>query len=230
MVGFLGRFDEPRKGMATLLEALVPLAERQDVRLLVVGRGDVAELRHRLPGVLADRVDVLGAVDERTKARALGAMDVLATPNTGGESFGIVLAEGMAAGTPVVASDLEAFRRVLTDPDTGTVAGLLLPPEDAAAWSRGLGALLADPARRAALTRAGRSRVTVFDWSSVAAAVLRVYEVAVAADPRQVVARADDAVDAPGVDGHLGSDRGRVGARHRTRPADAAPGRLPSSS
>ncbi len=226
-VGFVGRFDEPRKGMATLLEALEPLASQQDLRLLVVGRGDAADLRQRLPAALADRVDVLGAVDDTTKARALGAMDVLATPNTGGESFGVVLAEGMAAGTPVVASDIEAFRRVLTDPDSGTVAGLLLPPGDAAAWSAGLAALLADPARRAGLARAGRSRVTAFDWSTVAAQVLRVYEVAVAADPRQVAARAEEAPDR---DAPLGSGDGQVGAAGRPGATDARTGRLPSSS
>jgi phosphatidylinositol alpha-mannosyltransferase len=229
-VGFLGRFDEPRKGMATLLEALEPLATREDLRLLVVGRGDVIDLRHRLPAALADRVDVLGAVDDTTKARALGAMDLLATPNTGGESFGVVLAEGMAAGTPVVASDIEAFRRVLTDPDSGAVAGVLLPPGDAPAWSAGLAALLADPARRAELARAGRSRVTAFDWSTVAAQVLRVYEVAVAADPRQVAARAADTPDAVDPEGHLGSDGGRVGAAGRPGAADERAGRLPSSS
>ncbi|WP_433798203.1 glycosyltransferase family 4 protein [Actinomycetospora sp. CA-084318] len=196
-VGFVGRFDEPRKGLPTLLEALVPL----DARLLVVGRGDVADLRRRLPAALVDRVDVLGAVDDRTKGRALGAMDVLATPNTGGESFGIVVAEGLAAGTPVAASDIEAFRRVLTDPATDEPAGLLLPPDDADAWSRALADLLADPARRRALAAAGRARVRAFDWSAVAAAVLRVYEVAVAADPRRVRAAAEAALDAgPGAD------------------------------
>jgi phosphatidylinositol alpha-mannosyltransferase len=229
-VGFLGRFDEPRKGMATLLEALEPLAAREDLRLLVVGRGDVVDLRHRLPAALADRVDVLGAVDDTTKARALGAMDVLATPNTGGESFGVVLAEGMAAGTPVVASDIEAFRRVLTGPGSGAVAGVLLPPGDARAWSAGLAALLADPARRAELARAGRSRVTAFDWPTVAAQVLRVYEVAVAADPRQVAARAGDTPDVADPDGHLGSGDGRVGAAGRPGATDSPAGRLPSSS
>jgi phosphatidylinositol alpha-mannosyltransferase len=227
-VGFLGRFDEPRKGMSTLLEALAPLAaDRPELRLLVVGRGDVADLRRHLPSALADRVDVLGAVDDTTKARALGAMDLLATPNTGGESFGIVVAEGMAAGTPVVASDIEAFRRVLTVPDSGTVAGLLLPPDEPVAWTDGIAALLADPARRADLARAGRSRVAAFDWTTVASAVLRVYEVAVAADPRQVVPREDDT---PGLDGHLGSPGGRVGAGSPSRRADGLPGRLPSSS
>lgn len=227
-VGFLGRFDEPRKGMATLLEALAPLAEsRPGLRLLVVGRGDVVDLRRHLPAVLADRVDVLGAVDDTTKARALGAMDLLATPNTGGESFGIVVAEGMAAGTPVVASDIEAFRRVLTDPDSGAVAGQLLPPDDPAAWTAGIADLLADPARRAELARAGRSRVAAFDWATVAAAVLRVYEVAVMADPRQVVPREDDAV---ALDGRLVSPGGRVGADTSSRTAEGIAGRLPSSS
>ncbi|GAA4829751.1 glycosyltransferase family 4 protein [Actinomycetospora corticicola] len=194
-VGFVGRFDEPRKGMGLLLEALAPL----DARLLVVGRGDVADLRRRLPAALTDRVDVLGAVDDRTKARALGAMDVLATPNTGGESFGIVVAEGLAAGTPVAASDIEAFRRVLTDPDTGAPAGLLLPPDDPAAWTAALADLLADPTRRRDLAVAGRARVRAFDWTAVAAAVLRVYEVAVAADPRRVAAPA--VVPAPALRG-----------------------------
>ena len=69
----------------------------------------------------------------------------MCAPNTGGESFGIVLAEAMAAGTPVVASDIEAFRRVLTDPDTGTVAGVLLPPGDAAGVAAGLAARAGRP-------------------------------------------------------------------------------------
>jgi phosphatidyl-myo-inositol alpha-mannosyltransferase len=223
-VGFVGRFDEPRKGMATLLAALEQL---DDVRLLVVGRGDEAELRRRLPAALADRVDVLGAVDDTTKARALGAMDVLATPNTGGESFGIVVAEGMAAGTPVAASDIEAFRRVLTDPDSGGVVGLLAPPDDAAAWAAGLADLLGDPGRRAALRRAGRSRVAAFDWSRVAAQVLRVYEVAVAADPRR---SADDPQTRDEGGTPLGSAHGRVGAPASPRGADDAGDRLPSSS
>jgi phosphatidyl-myo-inositol alpha-mannosyltransferase len=191
-VGFVGRYTEPRKGMPLLLDALRPLvADRPDLRLLVVGRGDADELRHLAGPTLADRIDLLGAVDEPTKRRALASVDVLATPNTGGESFGVVVAEGMAAGTPVAASAIEAFRRVLESPGpdgAAPAAGLLLPPEDAAAWTAGLASLLDDPARRAALAAAGRVRVAAFDWSVVAAAVLRVYEVAVAADPRGVSA------------------------------------------
>ena len=190
-VGFVGRYTEPRKGMPLLLEALRPLVDaRPDLRLLVVGRGGTggAEELRRLAGPeLADRIDLLGAVDEPTKRAALASMDVLATPNAGGESFGVVVAEGLAAGVAVAASDIEAFRRVLATPDGP--AGTLLPVGDAAAWTRGLAALLDDPSRRAALVDAGRVRVADFDWSTVAAAVLRVYDVAVAADPRPVRAR-----------------------------------------
>ncbi len=194
-VGFVGRYTEPRKGMPLLLEALRPLVpDRPDLRLLVVGRGDAEELRRLAGPALTDRIDLLGAVDEPGKVAALASMDVLATPNTGGESFGVVVAEGLAAGVPVVASDIEAFRRVLDTP-TGP-AGLLLPPGATAAWTRGLAALLDDPERRATLAAAGRARVVDFDWTTVAAQVLRVYEVAVAADPRPVAALSD-ALPAP---------------------------------
>ena len=184
-VGFVGRYTEPRKGMPVLLDALRPLvATRPDLRLLVVGRGHADELRRLAGPELAARIDLLGAVDDTTKRRALATMDVLATPNTGGESFGVVVAEGLAAGVPVAASDIEAFRRVLDTPDGP--AGLVLPEGDVEAWSAGLAALLDDPARRDALRAAGRARVAAFDWTTVARSVLRVYEVAIAADPRGV--------------------------------------------
>ncbi|WP_037044270.1 glycosyltransferase family 4 protein [Pseudonocardia halophobica] len=179
-VGFVGRFTESRKGMPVLLEALRSL----DARLLVVGRGDPADLR-REAGPVADRLDVLGAVDEDTKAAALRSVDVFCAPNLGGESFGMVLTEAMAAGAPVVASDLESFRRVLGEPDP---AGVLVPTGDAGALAGALRELLADPGRRAELSAAGRVRAADFDWPVVAAQVLQVYQAAVAADPRQVVA------------------------------------------
>jgi phosphatidyl-myo-inositol alpha-mannosyltransferase len=181
VVGFLGRFDEPRKGAAVLVDAVRRLAPaRPDLRLLVVGRGDAAALR-RAAGPHADRLHVLGPVDEATKGAALRSVDVLCAPNTGGESFGIVLAEAMAAGAPLVASDLDAFRAVLGDPP----AGVLVPTGDAGALAGALGALLDDPARRAALSAAGRVRADCFSWPVVAASVLRVYRAAVAADPRR---------------------------------------------
>src|SRR6201997_1671452 len=105
---FLGRFDEPRKGMAVLMGALPALVERfPDIEVLIVGRGDEAELRSKAGG-LAGHLRFLGQVDNAAKASALRSADVYCAPNTGGESFGIVLVEAMAAGTPVVASDLHA--------------------------------------------------------------------------------------------------------------------------
>jgi phosphatidylinositol alpha-mannosyltransferase len=193
-VGFVGRYDEPRKGMAVLLEALRPLvgSSHPDLRLLVVGPGDADALLAAAGPALARRLVLLGRVDDDTKARALRSVDVYCAPNTGGESFGIILTEAMAAGTPVLASDIEAFRRVLASDTSGSgmPAGELVPVGDSAAFSSALAALLDDPVRRAALSHSARRVVAGYDWELVAAAVLRVYQAAVAADPRGVSAGA----------------------------------------
>ncbi|MCW2631689.1 MAG: Phosphatidylinositol alpha-mannosyltransferase [Pseudonocardia sp.] len=183
-VGFLGRWGEPRKGIAVLLDAMRELAPtRPELRLLVVGLGDVEALRRMAGPALAARMDVLDGVDDAAKAAAMRSMDVFCAPNTGGESFGMVLAEAMAAGTPVLASDLDAFRRVLADGR----CGVLTPTGDAHAFATALGDLLDDPARRAALSVAGRDRAAGLDWPVVAASVLQVYQAAIAADPRRLV-------------------------------------------
>lgn len=182
-VGFVGRFTEPRKGMGVLLDALrMLLPEFEDLRMLVVGRGDAEQLRREAGPELAPHIDLLGQVDDETKARALRSVDVYCAPNTGGESFGMILTEAMAAGTPVLASGLDSFRRVLDDGK----AGLLVETGDAAALGNGLRELLGDPARRASLAAAAGERVAIFDWSVVTTQVLRVYETAIAADPRRV--------------------------------------------
>lgn len=176
-IGFVGRYDEPRKGMPTLLEAFELIADEfPELRLLVVGRGESSF------GALADRVDLLGQVDDLDKARMLRSVDVYVAPNTGGESFGIILTEAMSAGTAVIASDLDAFRRVLDDGK----AGVLFPVGDASALASALRSLLQDTALRASYVDAASSRVQSFDWSVVASQVLRVYESAIAADPRRV--------------------------------------------
>jgi phosphatidyl-myo-inositol alpha-mannosyltransferase len=186
-VGFLGRFGEPRKGMEVLLDALRRIApDRPGLRLLVVGRGDADALRRAAGSRLADRLDVLGGVDDATKAAALRSMDVYCAPNVGGESFGMVLTEAMAAGTAVLASDLGAFRAVLGTDDPDGPAGVVFPTGDAVALADRLAALLDDPSRRTALGAAGRARAAAFDWPVVASAVLQVYRTAVAADPRRV--------------------------------------------
>jgi phosphatidylinositol alpha-mannosyltransferase len=183
-IGFVGRFTEPRKGMPVLLEAFRTLAsELPELQLLVVGRGEEDELLKEAGLELASRIVLLGQVDDETKARALRSVDVYCAPNTGGESFGIILTEAMSAGAAVAASDLDAFRRVLDDGKSG----VLTPVGDSAALAAGLRDLLADADRRAEYVEHAGHRVMTFDWSVVAGQVLRVYESAMAADPRRVV-------------------------------------------
>jgi phosphatidylinositol alpha-mannosyltransferase len=186
-VGFIGRYDEPRKGMGVLLQATATLAAaRPDLRLVVAGRGDADELRASLPSALAGRVDLLGQVSEEDKARLLRSVDVYCAPNLGGESFGIILLEAMAAGTPIVASNLDAFRRVLAS--DGQLAGVLVPTGDAAALAEALGALLDDPERRRAIAELGARLVAAYDWRVVAAQVVDVYETVIAREPHAVTA------------------------------------------
>jgi phosphatidylinositol alpha-mannosyltransferase len=108
--------------------------------------------------------------------------DVYCAPNTHGESFGIVLVEAMATGTPSVASDLEAFRRVLED----GAAGVLVPVGDPGALAAGLASLLGDTERLALLAKAGSQAVTAYDWGTVTDRIVEVYEAAVAAAPQTV--------------------------------------------
>ena len=170
-VGFLGRIDEPRKGLHVLLEAMESVPE---ARLLVAGPGDPDDLD--MPASVADRVTFLGLVSEEDKARFFHSVDVYVAPNTGGESFGIVLIEAMAAGAPVVASDLDAFRRVLDDGD----AGELFESENAASLAATLNALLADPARRRATAKRASAVVRRYDWPAIADAIVGVYETVLA--------------------------------------------------
>jgi phosphatidyl-myo-inositol alpha-mannosyltransferase len=184
-VGFIGRYDEPRKGMAVLLAALARLApSRPDLRLVVAGGGDAEELRTELSRSLTGRVNLLGVVSETDKARLLASLDVYCAPNLGMESFGIILLEAMAAGTAIAASNLEPFRKVLR----GGSAAALFPPGDAGALADSLAGLLDAPGRRAELAAIGRQVVRAYDWPVVAAQILQVYETVVAVDPEQVTA------------------------------------------
>ncbi|GAA2370719.1 glycosyltransferase family 4 protein [Dactylosporangium salmoneum] len=168
-LGFIGRFTEPRKGFRYLLSAFESLrASRPGLRLLVAGPGEP------LPD-LSDNVVFLGKVSEEDKARMLRSVDLYVAPNTGGESFGMILTEAMAAGTAVLASELDAFRRVL---DGGT-AGALFPVGDADALAGTAAQLLDDPARRAALAARGTEVVAAYDWPVVAERVLEVYATAI---------------------------------------------------
>jgi phosphatidylinositol alpha-mannosyltransferase len=177
-VGFIGRYDESRKGIDVLLAALDQLVPAHpDLQLLLAGRGDGDGLRERLPRSLADRVELLGVVNDADKARMLRSVDLYCAPNTGGESFGIILLEAMAAGAPVVASDLEAFRRVLTGADGG-LAGVLFDTGSPRALASAIDGLLTDPRRRDSLTAEGTATAARYDWATVVRQVVMVYEVA----------------------------------------------------
>jgi phosphatidyl-myo-inositol alpha-mannosyltransferase len=172
-LGFLGRIDEPRKGLPVLLDALPAIADKlPGVRLLVAGPGDANAVRDAVPRSLRDRVTLLGLVSETDKATMLRSVDVYVAPNTGGESFGVILLEAMAAGTPVLASDLEAFSLVL---DEGR-AGRLFRCEDSADLAEQAVRLLTDADEREVLRAAGSEAVGRYDWESVARQVVAVYE------------------------------------------------------
>ncbi|MFF4648756.1 glycosyltransferase family 4 protein [Streptomyces sp. NPDC001380] len=172
-IGFIGRINESRKGLPTLLAAMPAiLAARPGTRLLVAGRGDEEEALEGVSEEVRRQVEFLGMVSDEEKARLLRSVDLYVAPNTGGESFGIILVEAMSAGAPVLASDLDAFRQVLD----GGGAGELFPVEDAEALAAAAVRLLGDPARLAALREAASRHVRRFDWETVGADVLAVYE------------------------------------------------------
>ncbi|MEU7297899.1 glycosyltransferase family 4 protein [Streptomyces exfoliatus] len=172
-LGFIGRIDEPRKGLPVLMRALPRiLTERPGARLLVAGRGDEEEAVASLPREMRSRVEFLGMVSDQDKARLLRSVDVYVAPNTGGESFGIILVEALSAGAAVLASDLDAFAQVL---DQGA-AGELFANEDADALATAAIRLLGDEERRAGLSARGSAHVRRFDWATVGADILAVYE------------------------------------------------------
>src|SRR3954451_19902755 len=130
-------------------------------RLLVAGRGDPEALQELVGEDLRPHVVVLGEVTEEDKAAFLRSVDVYCAPNLLGESFGVVLIEALAAGAPIVASDLDAFATVLD----GGAAGVLVRRGDAAALAGAVGELLADPDRRARLSENGPCAAAGYDWA-----------------------------------------------------------------
>ncbi|AZA13710.1 glycosyltransferase family 4 protein [Corynebacterium choanae] len=162
-VCFLGRLDEPRKGLDVLLQALEFV--QCPVAVTVMGAGTARP---------HPQVTYLGRVSDAQKAAVLAASDVYCAPNTGGESFGIVLVEAMAAGACVLASDLEAFRAV-TGAASKQPAGMLFPTGDPHALAASLDRLASDWQLRHRLRAGGVQRAQEFDWSVVGQRVLAVY-------------------------------------------------------
>jgi phosphatidylinositol alpha-mannosyltransferase len=162
---FVGRLD-PRKGLHYLLEAMPEIVERtrRRVRLLVIGD---SYLRPRLEAMVAaslrDHIRFLGHVPSADLPRWYATGDIFISPASSHESFGIVLLEAMAAGRPVVASDIPGYRSVV-EPDEHAV---LVPPGDVPALARAVSGLVEDPERRLALAARGRARALEFAWPKV---------------------------------------------------------------
>lgn len=226
-LAFVGRFTEPRKGFAVLAEAMTELVRRRPgVRLLVAGPGDLDATLTELavPAEVRSAITGLGAVDDAAKARLLRSVDAYIAPNTGGESFGIILVEAMAAGAPVVAADLDAFAAVLTD-GSGERVGVLTPVGDAAALADAVDGLLDDPERRHTVSLAATHRAADFDWGTVAAQVVDVYETVLSGAPQeQVTGRGLDLERLSRITRRLGLSRreDRSGPGHDPSDSDGA--------
>jgi phosphatidylinositol alpha-mannosyltransferase len=183
-IAFVGQAVE-RKGLPVLLRAFEALREHVPAELKIVGATPEEVEPLLLDG--HEGVTVLGKVDDEAKVATLRAADVLAAPSLGGESFGMVLTEGFAAGTPVVASDIAGYRDVVCD----GVDGVLVPRGDAAALGEALRALALDHERRAALSAGALESARRYAWPRVAEEVLKAYEDAIAVGaPEGVVTRA----------------------------------------
>ncbi|MEY4958723.1 MAG: hypothetical protein RL271_97 [Actinomycetota bacterium] len=157
-IGFIGRFEEPRKGLQILLDAL-PIITRfiPDAKILIAGPGDSAE-----------------TLKEADKASLLKSVDLYVAPNTGGESFGIILTEALASETAIVASDIPAFRHLLN----GGEYGALFESESATELAKVIIDLLRDEIKRKDLANIGFQSAERFDWSQVAEQIMDVYSMA----------------------------------------------------
>ncbi|MCE0487777.1 glycosyltransferase family 4 protein [Ornithinimicrobium sediminis] len=170
---FLGRVEEPRKGLSVLLRAMPRiLADCPGARLVVAGPGDAAEVLEDQPAEVRAACVLVGAVDERDKVGLMADCDLYIAPNTGGESFGIILVEALSAGAPVVASDLVAFEAVLK----GEEHGALFPVGDVDALGARVVSLWHDPERRRLLQECGPVRAADFDWGRVVPHIEAVYD------------------------------------------------------
>ena len=169
---YVGRL-EPRKGVDVLIQAMsIVRAQVADARLVIVGDGpDRDALTSRARAVKIE-VHFTGRVDDQQLPAYMQASDVVCSPALSGESFGIVLLEAMACGTPVVASRIEGYAELLGSGD----CAVLVPPRDPDALAAALSALLSDEGRRRALAERGAAKAREYAWPAVAARLERIYE------------------------------------------------------
>jgi len=175
-IGFIGRFEEPRKGLSVLLEALPVIARfAPDVKVFVAGPGDPSEVEQSIDPQLRHRFTFLGKISEEEKANFMSSVALYVAPNTGGESFGIILAEALTGGACVVASDIPAFEDLLGHGQFGA----LFKSEDSTDLAKVVIDLLRDETKRAELATAGKMRGQSFDWDIIAEQIYSVYEMSI---------------------------------------------------
>ena len=174
-IGFIGRFEEPRKGLSVLIDALPAIvAEIPDIKIFVAGPGDSEDTLKEIQPSLRSRFTFMGRISEEEKANFLASVGLYIAPNTGGESFGIILAEALAAGASVVASDIPAFDSLLGHGAYGT----LFESENPQDLAVKVVALLKDSDARKEIAQRGKNYAQAFDWDVVADKIYDVYQMA----------------------------------------------------
>jgi phosphatidylinositol alpha-mannosyltransferase len=174
-IGFIGRFEESRKGLSVLIEALPSIMEKiPDVRVIVAGPGNPATVLEEMEPHLRQRFTFLGRISEEEKANFMSSVSIYVAPNTGGESFGIILAEALAGGASVLASDIPAFDSLLGHGKYGS----LFQSENSEDLAKRAIELFNSPELRRTIARAGREYSQSFDWDVVAERIYDVYEMA----------------------------------------------------
>ena len=184
-VGFMGRFEEPRKGLQVLIDSL-PIVARfiPNVKYLIAGPGESKDFIKELDPQLRNRIQFVGRLTDEEKESFLKSVKIYVAPNTGGESFGIILTEALSAGTAVVASDIPAFKAVLENGE----AGALFINEDSKDLAKTLISLLKDNENRETLASNGKLSAQKYDWQVVAEQIENIYEMAIAGGQRVTLA------------------------------------------
>lgn len=178
---FVGRFDESRKGLEYLLQALTQVRTAfPTCRLLVVGPGNPRRYERLIDEYRLDSIIFTGQVSRAELPAYYASTDVFCAPSTGRESFGIVLLEAMASGKPVVATNIQGYNGVIRN----GVEGLLIEPRNPQAMASALIQCLANADLRRRLAQAGRERAGEFAWPAIASRVLATYDRALAARDR----------------------------------------------
>jgi phosphatidylinositol alpha-mannosyltransferase len=184
-VGFIGRFEEPRKGLQVLIDSL-PIVARfiPNVKYLIAGPGESKDFLKEIDPQLRNRIKFVGRLSDEEKESFLKSVKIYVAPNTGGESFGIILTEALSAGTAVVASDIPAFTAVLENGE----AGALFTNEDSKDLAKILISLLKDDEKRNLLASNGKLSAQKYDWQVVAEQIESIYEMAIAGGQRVTLA------------------------------------------